>query len=87
MGTFLSIKKSIQANLISGRERKWGLHFVCNSTFLARDIETIMRRIMKQQIDGKGRGILEYLYEVERTGDFWEARRRFLKEYLPKLIK
>jgi len=76
-----SIKKSIQTNLISDREQNWGLHFVNNSTFLTLDVETIIRRIMKQQIDGKGRGILEFLYEIERTGNFREARQHFLKEY------
>jgi hypothetical protein len=78
---YSEIKKSIQANLISDRERKEGLHFVNNSTFLYDDIEPIIRRIMKQQIDGKGRGILEFLYEIERTGNPWEAHRHFLKEY------
>jgi hypothetical protein len=78
-----SIKKNIQANLISDRERYYGLHFVCNSTFLAYNVETFIRRIMKQQIDGKRQGILEFLYEIEKTGSFWEAQRRFLKEYRP----
>lgn len=78
-----SIKKNIQANLISDRERYYGLHFVCNSTFLAYNVETFIRRIMKQQIDGKRQGILEFLYEIEKTGNFWEAQRHFLKEYRP----
>ncbi len=82
-----SIKKRIQANLFSDRERGHGLHFVCNSAFLAPNVEIIIRKIMKQQIDGKRRGILEFLYEIEKTGNFWEARRCFLKEYLPNLIK
>ena len=38
---------------------------------------------MKQQIDGKRQGILEFLYEIEKTGNFWEAQRHFLKEYRP----
>ncbi len=82
-----SIKKRIQAILISDRERGYGLHFVCNSAFLAPNVEIIIRKIMKQQIDGNRRGILEFLYEIEKTGNFWEARRRFLKEYIPRLIK
>jgi len=76
-----SINKRIQEDLISDRERTLGLHFVCNSTFLARGVETIIRRIMTQQIDGRGRGILEFLYEIERTGNFREAWQHFSKEY------
>lgn len=58
-----------------------GFALVCNSTFMTRGIETIIRGIIDQQIDGKGRGILEFLYEIERTGDFGEAWQKFLKEY------
>ena len=76
-----SINKRIREHLISNRERTLGLHFVCNSTFLARGVETIIRRMMNQQIDGRGRGILEFLYEIERTGNFGEAWQHFSKEY------
>jgi len=76
-----SIKKRIQENLILDRKRKWGLHFVCNSTFMTTDIEKIIQRILNQQIDGKVRGILEFLYEIERTGNFGEAWQHFLKGY------
>ena len=76
-----SINKRIREHLISGRERNLGLHFVCNPTFLARGVEIIIRRMLNQQIDGTGRGILEFLYEIERTGNFGEALQHFLKEY------
>ena len=76
-----STNKRIRRHLISDRERNLGLHFVCNSTFLARGVETIIRRMMNQQIDGRGRGILEFLYEIERTGNFGEALQHFLNEY------
>ncbi|MCJ7635597.1 hypothetical protein MUP77_24805 [Candidatus Bathyarchaeota archaeon] len=77
-----SINKRIQENLVSDRERHFGLHFACNSAFLERDhIEKIIRRISANQIDGKGQGILEFLYEIENTGDFRKAFQLFLNEY------
>lgn len=76
-----SINKRIQENLVSDREQDLGLHFVCNSACLAKGIETIIRRISTNQIDGNGQGILEFLYEIERTGNFEKARQHFLKEY------
>jgi len=82
-----SINKVIQKRLISDRERYWGLHFACNSTFLGQAIELIIRQILSRQIDGKGRGILEFLYEIEKTGNFREASQHFLQEYRQYLQK
>ena len=76
-----SINERIRKHLISDRERNLGLHFVCNSTFLMRGVEIIIRRILNQQIDGRGQGVLEFLYEIERTGNFGEALQHFSKEY------
>jgi len=76
-----SINKIIKKRLVSDRERNLGLHFACNSTFLGKGIELIIRRVLSQQIDGRGRGILEFLYEIERTGNFREALQNFLQEY------
>lgn len=76
-----SINKKIQKHLISDRERDWGLHFACNSTFLAKGIERIIRRMLSQQTDGRGWGILEFLYEIDRTGNFGNAWQHFLQEY------
>jgi hypothetical protein len=76
-----SINKVIQKRLISDRERYWGLDFACNSTLLGQAIELIIRKILRKQIDGKGRGILEFLYEIEKTGNFREATQHFLQEY------
>ena len=76
-----SINEKVQANLVSDRERHFGLHFACNSACLARGIETIIRRISTNQIDDNGQGILEFLYEIEKTGDFRKAFQLFLKEY------
>ena len=75
------VNKSVQENLVSERERRWGLHFACNSTFLGQAIELIIRAILNQQIDGEGRGILEFLYKIEKTGNFGEALQCFLQEY------
>lgn len=76
-----SINKRIKEHLISDRERKMGLHFSCNSAFLANVVEIIIRKILNQQINGSGRSILEFLYEIERTGNFEEAMQHFLRGY------
>lgn len=76
-----SINSIIQKRLSSDRERNLGLHFACNSAFLGKAIELIIRRILRQQIDGRGRGILKFLYEIERAGNFGEALQHFSLEY------
>lgn len=76
-----SINKGIRSNLVSDRERNLGLHFVCNSAFLVTAIEMIIRRISANQIYGNGQGIIEFLYEIEITGNFEKVWQHFLKEY------
>ena len=73
-----TIKQSIDERLTTESERHWGLHFACNSIFLATLIEKYLRGILSQYFDGKGSWALGFLYEIERKGNFEEAVQKFL---------
>lgn len=70
-----SINQSIIQHLTSDRERKWGWHFTCNPTFLLPHIESYLQKIANRRIDGSGYHALNFLYEIEETGNFTEACR------------
>lgn len=67
--------------MISEREQNFGLHFVCNSLFLVKAIETIVNAILDQRIGGNKRGIIEFLYEIEKSGKIEKEFKHFLNEY------
>jgi len=76
-----SLNEMIQQRLTSDREQNMGLHFSCNSAFIVRSIEIILRRILNREIDGRGRGVLEFFYEMERSGNLEVAWQHFLQIY------
>ena len=73
-----TIKQLIDERLTTENERHWGLHFACNSMFLATVVEKYLRGILSRYFDGKGSWALDFLYEIERKGNFEEAVKRFL---------
>lgn len=68
--------------LNSERERYYGLHFSCNSIFLAKIVESYLRKILNQHISGNDRYALDFLYEIEETGDIKRASR-----YLDPIVR
>jgi len=80
--TWITDKEIIEATnaliiecLNSERERYYGLHFSCNSIFLAKIVESYLREILAQHINGNNRYALDFLYEIEETGDIKRASR------------
>ena len=64
-----TIKQLVQAQLNSENERNWGLHFVFNSICLPTVVETYMRRILDGRLDGKTNYAIDFLYEIETSGN------------------
>jgi len=73
-----TMMRLVNERLSTSNERHWGLHFACNSIFLSIALERYLRAILNQIIDGEGSEALGFLYEIERSGNFDEALRRFL---------
>ncbi|NHJ31392.1 MAG: hypothetical protein FK732_00875 [Asgard group archaeon] len=65
----VTIKQLVQAQLNSENERRWGLHFVFNSLCFPKIVETYMRRILDGSLDGQTNYALNFLYEIETSGD------------------
>jgi len=74
----------IVERLGSERERHYGLHFACNSIFLAKIVESYLRNILNRSIDGDSRYALDFLYDIEETGDIRNAVKQL--ELLPRLL-
>ena len=72
-----AINQLVRERLSTDNERRWGLHFVCNSMCFTGNIEGYLRAILSQSLGGEGYWALGYLDEIEKEGNFREALRRF----------
>jgi hypothetical protein len=73
-----TMKRLVDERLTTENERQWGLHFACNSMFLATIVEKYLRGILSRYFDGENNWALSFLHEIEKNGNFDEAVRRFL---------
>jgi hypothetical protein len=74
----IAVERLVNERLVTQNERHWGLHFTCNSMFLAIIVEKYLRGILNQHFNGESKWALGFLYEIERSGNIQEAGKKFL---------
>jgi len=73
-----TISTQTKKRLHSEREQLYGLHFSCNSIFLAQIIEMYLRNVLSRRVDGGGHYAIDFLYDIEKNGDFARASKHLI---------